>query len=277
MHRRGGFTGRALSVVALAALAAGPVHGAGFSIFEQGAKALGMGGAFTAQADDPSMLFYNAGGLAFVEKAGVSVGATWIRSTKADFKGANPFPGDGYSAQAEDPLRVPAARLLGGADLQHLEVRPRHRDPVRPHHRVEEPRPVRRPLPLHQGVAAGLRPQPDARLADHPELRHRRRRHRRAYSKVELNRDIAAIDPFTQMADRHRPPEARLGLRQGQLRLQRRHPAQVQRELLLGPLLPQQDLGGLQGERPADPDPDRRPAASTPSSPRSSPTTPSCR
>ncbi|HEY0555031.1 MAG TPA: outer membrane protein transport protein, partial [Thermoanaerobaculia bacterium] len=107
MQRRGGLMGRALSVVALAALAAVPVHGAGFSIFEQGSKALGMAGAFTAQADDPSMLYYNAGGLAFVEKAGGSLGATWIRSTKADFNGANPFPGNGYSAEQETLSKFP--------------------------------------------------------------------------------------------------------------------------------------------------------------------------
>jgi long-chain fatty acid transport protein len=93
--------GRALGVVALVTLAAVPLHAAGFSIFEQGAKSLGMGGAFTAQADDPSLLFYNAGGLAFVDKTGFSLGATWIRSTKADFQGAAPFPGPNYSAKQE--------------------------------------------------------------------------------------------------------------------------------------------------------------------------------
>jgi long-chain fatty acid transport protein len=101
MYRRGGLLGGALGVVTLVTLAAAPLHAAGFSIFEQGSKAMGMAGAFTAQADDPSMLFFNAGGLAFVEKTGVSGGATWIHSTKADFQGAAPFPGDNYSAKQE--------------------------------------------------------------------------------------------------------------------------------------------------------------------------------
>jgi len=99
--------GRALSIVALATLAAGPLHAAGFSIFEQGSKATGMAGAVTAQADDPSMLFYNAGGLAFVEKSDFSVGATWIRSTKADFQGAGVFPGPNYSAEQETLSEFP--------------------------------------------------------------------------------------------------------------------------------------------------------------------------
>jgi long-chain fatty acid transport protein len=79
------------------------MHAAGFGIFEQGTKAMGMGGAFTAQADDPSALFYNAGGLAFVTKADGSIGVTYIHDTKAEFRGANPFPGDGYKAD-QKPL-----------------------------------------------------------------------------------------------------------------------------------------------------------------------------
>jgi long-chain fatty acid transport protein len=95
MQRRGSFVGRALVFVALVALAAGPIHAAGFSIFEQGTKAMGMAGAFTAQADDPSALFHNAGGLAFVTDRQFSVGATWIHGTKAEFDGDAPFPGPG--------------------------------------------------------------------------------------------------------------------------------------------------------------------------------------
>jgi len=107
MDRRGGLLGGALGVVTLVTLAAAPLHAAGFSIFEQGSKAMGMAGAFTAQADDPSMLFFNAGGLAFVEKTGVSGGATLIRSLKADFQGAAPFPGPNYSAEQETLSEVP--------------------------------------------------------------------------------------------------------------------------------------------------------------------------
>ncbi|MBV9187592.1 MAG: transporter, partial [Acidobacteria bacterium] len=37
----------------------GAAFGAGFGLFEQGAKATAMGGAFAATADDPSAIFYN--------------------------------------------------------------------------------------------------------------------------------------------------------------------------------------------------------------------------
>ena len=107
MQRRGSFMGRALGLAALVALSAVPVHAAGFSIFEQGTKAMGMAGAFTAQADDPSLLFHNAGGLAFVEERAFSAGLTWIHSTKAELEGANPFPGEGYRAEQEKLSEFP--------------------------------------------------------------------------------------------------------------------------------------------------------------------------
>jgi long-chain fatty acid transport protein len=108
MQMRGGLTWRALGVAAaLGALAAGPIHAAGFSIFEQGSKAMGMAGAFTAQADDPSLLYHNAGGLAFVTERDFSVGATYIKGLKAEFEGANPFPGNGYRAEQELLSEIP--------------------------------------------------------------------------------------------------------------------------------------------------------------------------
>lgn len=108
MRRRGGFLWmKALGVGALGVLAALPLSAAGFSIFEQGTKAMGMAGAFTAQADDPSALFHNVGGLAFTENWQLSAGATYIRGLEAEFEGADPFPGRGYEAEQEDLSEIP--------------------------------------------------------------------------------------------------------------------------------------------------------------------------
>lgn len=60
---------------------------AGFSIFEQGAKASGMAGAFVATADDPSAIFYNPAGLAQQREMTVLAGATFINFS-------NEFTGD---------------------------------------------------------------------------------------------------------------------------------------------------------------------------------------
>jgi long-chain fatty acid transport protein len=91
--------GLAAAVLGLAS--AGPVLGAGFGIFEQGSKAMGMAGAFTAQADDPSAMFHNPGGLAFQKDLDFLVGVTWIRGSEASFDGAAPFPGPGVQADQE--------------------------------------------------------------------------------------------------------------------------------------------------------------------------------
>ena len=54
------------------------VFSAGFSIFEQGATAMGMAGAFAAKADDPSAIFFNPAGISQLEDTQISVGLTAI-------------------------------------------------------------------------------------------------------------------------------------------------------------------------------------------------------
>jgi len=76
-----------LLVVVAAFLTSGAAFGSGFSIFEQGAKATAMGGAFAATADDPSAIFYNVAGIAQIRRAELSVGGTTINF-------ANQFTGD---------------------------------------------------------------------------------------------------------------------------------------------------------------------------------------
>jgi len=53
-------------------------QGAGFLIYEHGAAAMAMGGAFVALANDPSAIFHNPAGLAFLKGTQISVGATLI-------------------------------------------------------------------------------------------------------------------------------------------------------------------------------------------------------
>ena len=60
--------------------------GSGFSIFEQGAKATAMGGAFAATADDPSAIFYNVAGIAQQRHTTFLAGGTAINFSN-EFKG----------------------------------------------------------------------------------------------------------------------------------------------------------------------------------------------
>src|SRR5256885_15242951 len=65
----------------------GAAFGSGFSIFEHGAKATGMAGAFAATADDPSAIFYNVAGIAQQREFTILAGGTFINF-------ANSFKGD---------------------------------------------------------------------------------------------------------------------------------------------------------------------------------------
>lgn len=100
------------SVLSALAVLTTPAHGSGYSLFEQGAKATAMGGAFTATADDPSAIFYNVAGIAYQREMTASAGLTWITfkqefesDPNSPFPGLNPdspIPGSGYKEFYEE-------------------------------------------------------------------------------------------------------------------------------------------------------------------------------
>jgi len=88
---------RLLILISAASLAvSGVAYGSGFSIFEQGAKATAMAGAFAATADDPTAIFYNVAGIAQLRRAEVNVGGTGINFSN-EFRGA---PNDDFTSGA---------------------------------------------------------------------------------------------------------------------------------------------------------------------------------
>lgn len=95
---------------------------AGYGIYEQGSRALGMAGAFTAQASDPSAIFFNPAGLTQLEGTQLNGGLHLIR-IKWEFAGAAPFPGYGVKEESPGVLGTPVnlyathrlgSRLTGG-------------------------------------------------------------------------------------------------------------------------------------------------------------------
>jgi long-chain fatty acid transport protein len=68
--------------------------GAGFKVSEQGAKAMALANAFAAQADDPSALYYNPAGIAFLPGAQLSLGSTAILVPQTQFTGTTPLTGN---------------------------------------------------------------------------------------------------------------------------------------------------------------------------------------
>src|SRR5437867_2583161 len=103
---------RSPHLVALFALVLGlspaPVRAAGFALFEHGGKGMGFAGAFTAQASDPSAIFHNPAGIAFLRGKQIYLGATGVMP-KWSFEGANPFPGTGVTEHGTTSVLLPPA------------------------------------------------------------------------------------------------------------------------------------------------------------------------
>ncbi len=66
------------ALFAVVMLSVSVAFASGYQLNEHGAKAVAMGGAFVARADDPSAIFFNPAGLSFVKGFHVMVGGTLI-------------------------------------------------------------------------------------------------------------------------------------------------------------------------------------------------------
>jgi len=97
---------------------AGAAQAAGFGLYEQGARALGMAGAFTAGTDDPTAIFFNPAGLARVRGNGLVLSPNFIY-LKTEFAGVNPYPGYGTHEATKTkvfpPFAAYYARSFGSA------------------------------------------------------------------------------------------------------------------------------------------------------------------
>src|SRR3977135_392083 len=77
------------SIALLALLVAVPSTAQTFG--DQSARAAGMAGAFAAQVDDPSAVYYNPGALGLLKKKkGVTAGAAYTRRGEGLFQGLPP-------------------------------------------------------------------------------------------------------------------------------------------------------------------------------------------
>ncbi len=74
----------------------------GYSFFSQGAKAMGLGGAFVAQADDPSAVFYNLAGPAVAEGKAAALGVALSTLNESLYQGLSPGIGAGTAAAQDD-------------------------------------------------------------------------------------------------------------------------------------------------------------------------------
>jgi long-chain fatty acid transport protein len=103
--------GQIAAYVIIAAMATSLAVAGGYQINEHSARAVGMGGAFTALANDGSAIFYNAGGLGFQSGTNVLLGTTLIfpstsftgpgaSTTKTDMESQMFYPSNLYITHA---------------------------------------------------------------------------------------------------------------------------------------------------------------------------------
>lgn len=93
------------------------VYAGGFAIDEQGAAAMGRANAFSADADDPSALYYNPAGIGQLEGSKINLGATFIRvPTRFDSNMT------GESTDSKTGIFFPPTVYVSHAIRPHLHV-----------------------------------------------------------------------------------------------------------------------------------------------------------
>jgi len=92
----------ALLAAAAAFLVSTNAFPSGFQVMTQGARASGMGLAFAGVTGDPTSVFYNPAGIAWIHRVDGYLGATFLTRTEGGLQGANPFPGEGVVETLEE-------------------------------------------------------------------------------------------------------------------------------------------------------------------------------
>jgi len=98
-------------VLAAVLIYAPQARAGGFSIYEQGARAMGRASAFVAAPTDPSAMFYNPAGLALLDGTQLYVGGTIIAPI-GKFYGTDPYPGYGVEERQHYQFFTPPNAYL---------------------------------------------------------------------------------------------------------------------------------------------------------------------
>ena len=96
--------GKVLAFLVILLFSATSAMAGGFRLPEAGAKAMGMGFAFTAQANDPSAIYFNPAGIVQLEGNNAMVGVTYIKANGATFTGITPLTGGASVSETQKDL-----------------------------------------------------------------------------------------------------------------------------------------------------------------------------
>ena len=96
--------GKVLAFLVVLLFASTSAMAGGFRLPEAGAKAMSMGFAFTAQANDPSAIYFNPAGIVQLEGNNVKVGVTYIKENGGTFTGITPLTGGASVSETQKDL-----------------------------------------------------------------------------------------------------------------------------------------------------------------------------
>ena len=157
-----------MSVLLVLLFTASTSFAAGFRLPEAGAKAMGMGFAFTAQADDPSAIYFNPAGLTQLKGNNIMVGVTYVRVNGGEFTGTTPLTGGATASETQKSARLLHPECVLHEDHLRRVYRLRRRDlrAVRAGAGVRKQEHQHLPEPDHEDRPPDGRRQPDDRVQD---------------------------------------------------------------------------------------------------------------
>ncbi len=95
---------KVLAVLSILVFTATSAMAAGFRLSTAGAKAMGMGFAFTAQANDPSAIYFNPAGIIQLEGTNVMAGVTYVKENGGAFTGTTPLTAGATASETQKDL-----------------------------------------------------------------------------------------------------------------------------------------------------------------------------
>ncbi len=186
-----------LTLAVAGLLVTAPALSSGFQVMTHGARATGMGLAYAGVGGDPTAIFYNPAGIGWMNHMEGYLGVNFLTRTDGQIDGANPYPGEGAVAYQEQnwyffpdgyavvPLTEELNLGLGGFAQYGLGLR--WQDPNTTYNGmfISQNSVVQS---LDTNLVFSYRLFPQLSIAAGVVYR---------FSKVQLERNQAAVNPFT--------------------------------------------------------------------------------
>jgi long-chain fatty acid transport protein len=187
-----------LALAAAGLLLSAPAFPSGFQIMSHGARASGMGLAYAGVGGDPTAIFFNPAGIGWMNHFEGYLGVNFLTRTEGTLEGANPYPGVGAVEHEEQnwyffpdgyavlPLTNELNFGVGGFAQYGLGLKWDNPNTTYTGMFISQNAVIQS---LDTNAVFSFRLFPQLSIAAGAVYR---------FSKVQLERNQAAVDPFTQ-------------------------------------------------------------------------------